>query len=131
MNLLQATIIKLERFKIGEIPPYTILSHRWEKDAQDKVTFQDMQKPNVVEKAGYLKIKYSCEEAMRKGLGYVQVNTYCINKSSYTELSEAINSMFKWYEDAVECFAYLIDMHDVYNKDEFRSSRQFKRGQTL
>ncbi len=30
-----------------------------------------MQKPNVVEKARYLKIKYFCEEAVRKGLGYV------------------------------------------------------------
>jgi hypothetical protein len=131
MNLLQAATIKLERFKIGEIPPYAILSHRWEKDAQDEVTFQDMQKPNVVEKAGYLKIKYSCEEAVRKGLGYVWVDTCCIDKSSCAELSEAINSMFKWYEDAVECFAYLMDVHDVYNEDEFRSSRWFERGWTL
>lgn len=122
MNLLQATTIKLGRFKIGEIPPYAILLHRWEKDAQDEVTFQDMQKPNVVEKARYLKIKYFCEEAVRKGLGYVQVNTCCIDKSSCVELSEAINSIFKWYKDAVKCFAYLMNMYNVYNEDEFRSS---------
>jgi len=30
-----------------------------------------MEKPNVVEKAGYLKIKYSCEEAVRRDLEYV------------------------------------------------------------
>ena len=127
MRLLQAATIKLERFEIN-IPPYAILSHTW---GRDEVTFQDMEKPNVVEKAGYLKIKYSCEEAVRRDLEYVWVDTCCIDKSSCAELSEAINSMFKWYEDAVECFAYLEDVHDVFDEDAFRGSQWFRRGWTL
>ncbi len=67
MRLLQAATIKLERFETN-IPPYAILSHTW---GTDEVTFQDMEKSNVVEKAGYLKIKYSCEEAVRRDLEYV------------------------------------------------------------
>jgi hypothetical protein len=128
MRLLQAATIKLKRFEMINIPPYAILSHTW---GSDEVTFQDMEKPNVVDKAGYLKIKYSCEEAVRRDLEYVWVDTCCIDKSSSAELSEAINSMFKWYEDAVECFAYLGDMHHFLDEDEFRGSRWFTRGWTL
>jgi hypothetical protein len=113
MRLLQAATIKLKRFEMINIPPYAILSHTW---GSDEVTFQDMEKPNVVNKAGYLKIKYSCEEAMRRDLEYVWVDTCCIDKSSSAELSEAINSMFKWYEDAVECFAYLGDMYHFFDE---------------
>ncbi|KAF2004021.1 hypothetical protein P154DRAFT_417596, partial [Amniculicola lignicola CBS 123094] len=34
----------------------------------------------------------------------------CIDKSSSAELSEAINSMWKWYQKAVVCYAYLDDI---------------------
>lgn len=34
----------------------------------------------------------------------------CIDKSSSTELSEAINSIFRWYRDAAWCFIYLSDI---------------------
>ena len=33
----------------------------------------------------------------------------CINKSSSAELSEAINSMYRWYEYAIVCYVYLSD----------------------
>ena len=52
----------------------------------------------------------------------------CIDKTSTAELSEAINSMFRWYQNAKVCYAYLAD---VANKDEFSSSRWFSRGWTL
>jgi len=34
----------------------------------------------------------------------------CIDKSSSAELSEAINSMFKWYRQSEVCYAYLEDV---------------------
>ena len=40
----------------------------------------------------------------------VWVDTCCIDKRSSAELSEAVNSMYRWYEDAQVCYAYL---HDV------------------
>jgi hypothetical protein len=38
------------------------------------------------------------------------VDTCCINKLSSAELSEAINSMYRWYEDATTCYGYLLDV---------------------
>lgn len=32
-----------------------------------------------------------------------------LDKMSSSELSEAINSMFRWYKDAEVCYAYLSD----------------------
>ena len=64
------------------------------------------------------------------------MNTCCIDKSSSAELSEAINSMYQWYEQAGFCIAYLADISTV--KDEtsikrkqFWKSEWFKRGWTL
>jgi hypothetical protein len=37
-------------------------------------------------------------------------DTCCIDKSSSAELSEAINSMYAWYQRGVVCYAYLSDV---------------------
>lgn len=34
----------------------------------------------------------------------------CIDKSSSSELSEAINSMYRWYKEAACCYVYLSDV---------------------
>jgi hypothetical protein len=59
----------------------------------------------------------------------------CIDKTSSAELPEAINSMFRWYQKAKVCYAYLTDvLEDIdpnywYNHStEFSRSRWFKRG---
>ncbi|KAK1753959.1 hypothetical protein QBC47DRAFT_361954 [Echria macrotheca] len=43
------------------------------------------------------------------------------------ELSEAINSMYRWYQDADSCLAYLADVPC----QSFLESRWFTRGWTL
>lgn len=64
-------------------------------------------------------------------------NLGCIDKKSSAELSEAINSMYRWYKNASECYAYLNDvtwkestyydpMHQCWT--EFYRSRWFTRG---
>ena len=59
----------------------------------------------------------------------------CIDKTSSAELSEAINSMFSWYQNAAICYAYLSDVPkcaDVLTVDSmFSRSRWFTRGWTL
>ena len=60
----------------------------------------------------------------------------CIDKTNSVELSEAINSMFKYYKEAKVCYAYLADVdlpppHVVLWKAELGPSRWFKRGWTL
>lgn len=59
------------------------------------------------------------------------IDTCCINKDSATELSEAINLMFKWYRNAEVCLAYLVDVDIVGDEQSFQKSEWFKRGQTL
>jgi hypothetical protein len=60
-------------------------------------------------KAGYRKIRFCEKQATKDGLEFFWVDTCCIDKSSSTELAEAINSMFRWYQDAARCYVYLSD----------------------
>lgn len=69
---------------------------------------------------------------------YAWVDTCCIDKTSSAELTESINSMFKWYKKAVTCFAYLEDIDgSVAIRDGslnllyFKTARWFTRGWTL
>ncbi|KAK0735239.1 heterokaryon incompatibility protein-domain-containing protein, partial [Lasiosphaeria miniovina] len=88
-------------------------------------------------KAGYAKITYACEQAARDGHRYLWVDTCCIDRSNSAEVSEAINSMFTWYQRAAVCYAYLEDVskdsREGYRtwKDGFAESVWFTRGWTL
>lgn len=65
------------------------------------------------------------------------IDTCCIDKRSSAELSEAINSMFRWYSDAATCVAYLQDvsaaLEPTARSDTKRAnqSKWFTRGWTL
>ena len=119
-------------------------------------------------KAGWTKILNACLQTLRSGLTYIWVDTCkfkpsiqrqtprllystsvlgCIDKSSSAELSEAINSMYRWYSCAVKCYAYLCDCQWNPQSPEvetplslgwrtaidrcIRGSRWFTRGWTL
>ena len=125
----------------NKIPRYAILSHTWEADGEE-VTFKDLMKGTGKSKAGYQKIRFCGEQAVTDNLQYFWVDTCCINKSSSAELSEAINSMFRWYHDAGKCYVYLSDVSisgsikdDQFSQwiweQDFRKSRWFTRGWTL
>lgn len=96
---------------------YAILSHTWE---DDELTFSDGQ--NLASKSasqsiahrkkGYIKVDFTCRQAETEGLRYAWVDTCCINQDSSAELSEAINSMFRWYQNARTCYVYLSDTTD-------------------
>lgn len=130
MRLLNATTFKLEEFFDENLPQYAILSHRWQ---EDEVSFQDMQNGIATAKAGFRKIKLICEEAVRRMLRYVWVDTCCIDKSSSTELSEAINSMYRWYKNAVFCCVFLFDVQSGATNSglAFKKSSWWSRGWTL
>jgi hypothetical protein len=50
-----------------------------------------------------------------------------INKKSCAELTEAINSMYKWYKNAQQCYVYLYDVPEKH----WTKSDWFTRGWTL
>ncbi|KAI0022651.1 heterokaryon incompatibility protein-domain-containing protein [Xylariomycetidae sp. FL0641] len=109
MRLIHTKTLELEDFSHG-IPPYAILSHTWEYDQE--ISFQEWQQDrhNVCDRTGYTKIQNACAQAQQRGLDYLWVDTNCIDKSSSAELSEAINSMFSWYQQTQVCFVYLSDV---------------------
>jgi Heterokaryon incompatibility protein (HET) len=124
---------------IDNIPPYAILSHTWGQD-HDEVNFKDLTIGLPTEKSGYDKLRFCAKLASRHGFQYFWVDTCCIDKSNNTELSEAINSMFRWYRNAGRCYVYLSDVlvDDADGIDDsptweqaFRKSRWFSRGWTL
>lgn len=132
MWLMHVETRQLKEFFNNDIPAYAILSHTWGKE---EVTFQDLKTKDHQQKLGYAKIEGCCRQAQKDGLSYVWVDTCCIDKTSSTELSEAINSMFHWYEAAKVCYAYLADVPPDKLRWEtiwaFRTSRWFERGWTL
>ncbi|KAM5537087.1 hypothetical protein V8D89_009233 [Ganoderma adspersum] len=82
-----------------------------------------------------MKIRMACTVAREHGYRYIWIDSCCIDKSSSTELSEAINSMYLWYSRATICYAWLADVPDDDEPDvedsAFRRSRWFTRGWTL
>jgi len=79
----------------NDTPQYAIVSHTWGPDTEE-VTFRDLMNGSGMSKVGYHKIRFCGEQARRDGLRYFWVDTCCIDKSNNNELSEAINSMFRW-----------------------------------
>lgn len=113
MWLIHVETRRLEEFVGLEVPPYAILSHTWVTGQE--ITFQEMRdfsglNPTVSSKDGWQKIDKTCRQAARDGLKYAWIDTCCIDKSSSAELSEAINSMFRWYKRAVICYVFLPDL---------------------
>lgn len=123
--------------------PYAILSHVWQ---EDELVFADLQRGSL--RADCEKITGAQRQARADGLSYLWIDTLCIDKSSSSELGEAINSMYKWYQQAAVCYVYLADLDGCppltdatalsgETADErywgvlFRESKWFRRGWTL
>ncbi|KAI1413181.1 heterokaryon incompatibility protein-domain-containing protein [Hypoxylon sp. FL1857] len=108
MWLINTGTFELERWDNYKKGSYAILSHTW---GDDEISFQEIQElESARKKRGFAKIECTVLMARARNLKFAWVDTCCIDKTSSAELSEAINSMYKWYEDSGVCFAYLSDM---------------------
>jgi Heterokaryon incompatibility protein (HET) len=110
MRLLCSKSLVLKEFSDKRLPPYAILSHTW---GEGEMSLQDLEDGREPEKPGYQKVLRCCEEAARDGFSYTWVDTCCIDKTSSSELSEAINSMYRWYQQAGVCYVYLADVSKI------------------
>jgi hypothetical protein len=117
---------------IGDTPRYAILSHTWGPNGTE-VTYKDLVEGTGKDKAGYKKIRACSRQSAKAKYKYFWVDTCCIDKTSSAELSEAINSMYRWYEEAGVCFAYIEDASSSLPISEWTISniRWFTRGWTL
>lgn len=123
--------LKLIEF-LDDVPPYAILSHRW---GDHEVSFKELVDTTIFTsekthmKEGWIKIKRAASIAINYGYAWLWCDTGCIDKSSSAELSESINSMFKWYQQSELCIAYLGDYPR--EKREFTDSVWFERAWTF
>lgn len=112
MRLINVDTLQLEEFLSEKTHPYAILSHTWGKGEVSLQVFGaaygQPQSPTRSLR-GYDKIVRACREAKNLSWQYCWADTCCIDKTSSTELSEAINSMFHWYQEAAVCIVVLED----------------------
>lgn len=102
------------------------MSHTW---GDEEVTLQDVQTGRAEGNRGFDKVKNCCAYAKDTGnFDYVWIDTCCIDKTSSAKLSEAINSMYRWYNEAEICYAFLAD---ALSEREIAGCRWFTRGWTL
>ncbi|KXT00089.1 hypothetical protein AC578_5789 [Pseudocercospora eumusae] len=146
MRLIDIETLELHDFE--DPPPYAILSHRW---TNDEISFQSFSTPGQRHGPGFNKIRDFCaflklyphltervewnqttktRETIK--VRWAWVDTCCIDKRNSAELSETINSMWRYYRDARFCVAYLSDVPETEDFEaSFISSEWFKRGWTL
>lgn len=136
MRLINTSTLQIEAFNKNDVPKYAIVSHTW---GREEVTWAEMAsdspvpRSHIKHKEGYRKVKAACDMALSQHFEWIWIDTCCINKSSTAELSEALNSMWRWYKDCRTCYAYLEDVEGLsdLNSGTFSKSRWFTRGWTL
>ncbi|WYZ39953.1 hypothetical protein EsH8_IV_000294 [Colletotrichum jinshuiense] len=137
MRLINTSTLHLEEFFESARPKYAILSHTW---GLNEVALQEWQewerggpdsRVRTEAKHGFQKIKNTCRIAQQEGISHVWVDTDCIDKKSSAELSEAINSMFAWYQGSSVCYVYLEDLEPGQSQTSLSQCRWFTRGWTL
>jgi Heterokaryon incompatibility protein (HET) len=129
----------LVSFLEEKAPSFAILSHTWSTEADDEVKLQDIKDGTCANKTGFQKLLFCSKQAKHDGLQYFWVDTCCIDQTNHVELSEAINTMFRWYQKAAKCYVYLSDV-SLYAQEgkihpgwesALHNSRWFTRGWTL
>jgi hypothetical protein len=136
MRLLETSSLNLHEFFGDSIPPYAILSHRWEGA---EVIFQDLEAGITSQKeSSFAKISGYCRQAAVYGWKLAWADSCCIDNISSSELSEAIKSIFQWYRGAEVCYVYLCDVSSGLDwlqhsqiGSRFRLSEWWTRGRTL
>jgi hypothetical protein len=113
-----------------------LLRGNWHSGA----TSGSMTEEDFLERPGYSKVVNAAREVRDLKHKWIWIDTCCIDKSSSAELQEAINSMYRWYQNAEVCLVYLGDVFrpstdtntaSEFAKAAFDSCRWTKRGWTL
>nr|POE87385.1 vegetative incompatibility protein het-e-1 [Quercus suber] len=131
MRLLNVHTLTFDEFHHPNVPPYVVASHRWVRGHE--ITLQDMMKHTNTEKTGYQKVEGFVRymTATLPHIEWLWIDTCCINQDSSREVSEAVNSMFRWYRRSAVCLTYLHDVDCTDDASALAKSEWFKRGWTL
>lgn len=123
MRLIDTKTLRLKEFWGDDIPRYAILSHTWETEEVTFQQFTQLSRDVLSKLKGFTKIQRTCQLARRSGIQWAWVDTCCIDKTSSAELTEAINSMFRWYRDSAVCYAYLSDLKEEQTEHEKKRTK--------
>ncbi|KIJ62086.1 hypothetical protein HYDPIDRAFT_114928 [Hydnomerulius pinastri MD-312] len=121
---------------IEEIGKYAIFSHRWLPIGEiifgkisGEITLAHLAGLCTPSELGGLeKLRQFCTKARELGCSLAWADTCCIDKTSSSELDEAIRSMFRWYRSAHICVIYLAGSTAL---EDMEDDAWFKRGWTL
>lgn len=130
MRLINTNIretLEVKEFWGSEIPRYAILSHTWEEEEVSFQQFTQLPREDLPKLKGFAKIEQTCHLARTSGIEWAWVDTCCIDKSSSAELTEAINSMFHWYQESAVCYAYLSDLQSEKREEKRDDGRSRER----
>jgi hypothetical protein len=148
MRLINTSTYVIEKFDDpSNAPSYAILSHTW---GDDELELKDLRGPDAVQRAQQdTKVHGACILAQKQmpKLSHAWIDTICIDQSSSSDKSEAINAMYRYYREAKICFTILSDVDGngvqlIESKtpdtpqmkavrDAFTNARWFTRGWTL
>ena len=133
MRLINVHTLEFSEFSeySNNVPKYVIASHRWK--AGTEATIRDIRGKRNTDKDGYVKVEGFAQYVRELvcDVEWLWIDTCCVNIESSQEVTEAVNSMFRWYADAEVCLAYLADVGNAENEHEFTQSGWFSRGWTL
>ncbi|KAI0135379.1 hypothetical protein F4814DRAFT_437034 [Daldinia grandis] len=109
LNTEKLTLEYMNEAQVKELS-YAILSHTW---GSDEILFHELRgdQKALQGRTGWEKMARFCKTARTYGLGYAWMDTCCIDKHNSADLSEAINSTYKYYYDSAVCFIYLEDVY--------------------
>lgn len=146
IRLINVHTAQFSTFDDRTVPPYAIASHRW---TDDETTYKDFSKGRCSNSKGHRKVVDFCAfvdsmnpkssslwtHLFNPPCDWLWIDTVCIDKRDLSELSESLNSMYKWYRDAQVCYAQLSDVSfqsgSADRLMQFMQSEWFTRGWTL
>ncbi|KAH9911279.1 HET-domain-containing protein [Epithele typhae] len=145
MWLLSTDRAELHYFSSPDQVPggYAILSHLWDDHELSlrelrALTTECAQMGTNPRDRVPRKLRMACTLARQHGYAWLWADTCCIDKTSQTELSEALNAMFRFYALSAICYAYLRDVpsdssaaNGVFFHADFTRSLWHRRGWTL
>ncbi|KAJ9614156.1 hypothetical protein H2200_002292 [Cladophialophora chaetospira] len=154
MRLLRFPTKPGEQYRLEQVPastkiPYIAISHVWMDPGtsyEHEILFHEFNDPGVwkTKPDGAAKIKGACDtarswSARRKGFDsnapevkHIWLDTCCVDQKNSVELTTAINSMYRWYQNATTCFVYLSDIEKLPGQDlDLSKCRWWTRGWTL
>jgi len=99
---------------------YAILSHCWCAVEEGELLFDEVRDLSIDAadklqgRGGYQKVVGGCNKARADEIEWLWAAPCCISWENDTDLSEAVNAMYRWYANSKRCYAYLHDV-DAYS----------------